>query len=51
MDIREWQLITGAEEGGGERWEAAGATEVLPLQKGGGKTFSHAEGWAHKVLR
>ena len=23
MDIREWQLITGAEEGGVKRWEAA----------------------------
>ena len=34
MLIRDWSLIT----------ERRGASEVLPLQKGGGKGFSHAQG-------
>ena len=28
-----------------------GASEVLPIQKGGGVSFSHAEGWGHKSFR
>ena len=47
--IREWSLITG--RGGGYK-TGGGAREVLPLKKGGGggKSFSHAEGGAQKVL-
>ena len=47
--IRDWSLITG--RGGGGYKTGGGAREVLPLRKGGGrKSFSHAEGGAHKVL-
>ena len=47
--LRDWSLITG--RGGGYK-TGGGAREVLPLQKGGGggKSFSHAEGGAQKVL-
>ena len=47
--LREWSLITGMgggatkREGGGYK-KAGGATEVLPLQKGVRKSFSHAQG-------
>ena len=40
--IRDWSLITGS--GGGTTKREWGAREVLPLQKGGGGSFSHAEG-------
>ena len=47
--LREWSLITG--RGGGYKTGGGGAREVLPLRKGGGgKSFSHAEGGAQKVL-
>ena len=46
--IREWSLITGR---GGLQNGRGGAREVLPLRKGGGgKSFSHSEGGAQKVL-
>ena len=46
--IRDWSLITGR---GGYKTGGGGAREVLPLRKGGGgKSFSHAEGGAQKVL-
>ena len=46
--IRDWSLITGR---GATKREGGGAREVLPLRKGGGgKSFSHAEGGAQKVL-
>ena len=41
--LREWSLITGK---GDTKWEGCVASEVLPLQKGGRKSFSHAEGKA-----
>ena len=46
-------LVTNYGEGGGAtKREGGGAREVLPLRKGGGggKSFSHAEGGAQKVL-
>ena len=48
--IRDWSLITG--RGGLQNGRGGGAREVLPLQKGGGggKSFSHSEGGAQKVL-
>ena len=51
VNPRDWSLITG--RGGGYKTGGRGAREVLPLRKGGGggKSFSHAEGGAHKVLR
>ena len=50
--LREWSLITGRggatkREGGGTKRQG-GATEVLPLQKGVRKSFSHAQGGGHK---
>ena len=46
--VREWSLITGR---GGLQNGRGGAREVLPLRKGGGgKSFSHSEGGAQKVL-
>ena len=49
ITIRDWSLITG--RGGLQNGRGGeGASEVLPLQKGGGKSFSHAEGVAQKVL-
>ena len=50
-ELRDWSLITG--RGGGYKTGGGGACEVLPLRKGGegGKSFSHAEGGAQKVLR
>ena len=48
LALRDWSLITG--RGGATKWEG-GAREVLPLRKGGGgKSFSHAQGGAQKVL-
>ena len=38
--LRDWSLITG----GGATMGGGGACEVLPLRRGGGKCFSHAEG-------
>ena len=37
--------------GGATKWVGGGASEVLPLQKGGGagKSFSHAEGGAKSL--
>ena len=47
--IRDWSLIMGR---GGYKTRGGGAREVLPLRKGGGggKSFSHSEGGAQKVL-
>ena len=47
-DFRDWSLITWS---GGQvtKREKGGGSEVLPLRKGGGKSFSHAEGGAQKV--
>ena len=46
----DWSLITGR-GGGYKTGGGGGAREVLPLRKGGGgKSFSHAEGGAQKVL-
>ena len=46
--LRDWSLITGRR--GLQNWRG-GAREVLPLTKrGGGKSFSHAEGGTKKVL-
>ena len=44
-------LVTNYREGGGYK-TGGGAREVLPLRKGGGggKSFSHSEGGAQKVL-
>ena len=43
-------VVTNYGEGGATKREG-GAREVLPLRKGGGgKSFSHAEGGAQKVL-
>ena len=43
-------LVTNYGKGGATKREG-GAREVLPLQKGGGgKSYSHAEGGAQKVL-
>ena len=48
LQVRDWSLITGR---GGATKREGGACEVLPLRKGGGgKSFSHAEGGAEKVL-
>ena len=44
-------LVTNYGEGGGGLQNGRGEREVLPLRKGGvGKSFSHAEGGAQKVL-
>ena len=45
--IRDWSLITG--RGGGYK---TGGVKFYPYEKGGGggKSFSHAEGGAQKVL-
>ena len=45
-------LVTNYGEGGGGYKTGGGAHEVLPLRKGGGggKSFSHSEGGAQKVL-
>ena len=41
--LRDWSLIT--ERRGATKQEGGGASEVLPLQRGGGrKSFIHAEG-------
>ena len=50
--IREWSLITGRGSGATKREGELGASEVLPLQKGGGgiKGISHAEGSFEVVL-
>ena len=52
MDTPKGLLVTNYGEGGGVGYKTGrGAREVLPLRKGGGgKSFSHAEGGAHKVL-
>ena len=44
-------VVTNYGEGGATKREGGGR-EVLPLRKGGGggKSFSHSEGGAHKVL-
>ena len=43
-------MVTNYGEGGATKREG-GAREVLPLRKGGGgKSFSHSEGGAQKVL-
>ena len=49
-DLRDWSLIKG--RGGLQNGRGEGACEVLPLRRGGGggKSFSHAEGRAQKVL-
>ena len=39
----DWSLVMGR-GGGGYKTAGWGASEVLPLQKGGGGIFSHAEG-------
>ena len=43
-DIRDWSLITGR---GGTKREGGGHVKFYPYEKGGGKSFSHAEG-GHK---
>ena len=44
-------MVTNYGEGGATKREGGGAREVLPLRKGGGgKSFSHSEGGAQKVL-
>ena len=47
--LRDWSLITGR---GGGGYKAGGGVHVkfYPYVKGGGKSFSHAEGGAHTVL-
>ena len=51
MDIREWSLIKGAEEGGLHNGRGRGQLKLYPFKKGGGKTFRHAKVGSHKVLR
>ena len=48
---RDWSLITG--RGGGLQNGRGGHVKFYPYEKGGGKSFSHAEGGggAQKVLR
>ena len=50
--LREWSLITGRgggyKKGGGGVQKGRGSTQVLPLQKGVRKSFSHAQGGGHK---
>ena len=48
--VRDWSLIMG--RGGGYKTGGGGPREVLCLPKGGGggKSFSHVEGGAQKVL-
>ena len=45
--LREWSLITGR---GGLQNGRGGHLKFYPYQKGGGKSFSHSEGGAQKVL-
>ena len=49
LSIRDWSLITGR---GGYKTGAGGHVKFYPNEKGGGggKSFSYAEGRAHKVL-
>ena len=47
--LRDWSLITG--RGGATKWErGVGHVKFYPYEKGGGKSFSHAEG-GHKKFR
>ena len=48
VGIRDWSLITG--RGGATKREGGGHVKFYPYEKGGGKSFSHAEGGAQKVL-
>ena len=45
--VRDWSLITG--RGGATKWEGR-HVKFYAYEKGGGKSFSHAEGGAQKVL-
>ena len=44
---RDWSLFMG---GGGTKREGGGHVKCYPYEKGGGKSFSHAEGGAQQVL-
>ena len=46
-DVRECSLITGR---GGLQNGRGGHVKVTPTKRGGGKSFSHSEGGAQKVL-
>ena len=46
--VRDWSLITGK---GGATKREGGHVKFYPYEKGGGKSFSHAEGGAQQVLR
>ena len=45
--VRDWSLITGR---GGLQNGRGGTGSFTPTKRGGGKSFSHAEGGAQKVL-
>ena len=45
--VRDWSLITGR---GGLQNGRGGHVKFYPHEKGGGKSFSHAEGGAQKVF-
>ena len=45
--VRDWSLITGR---GGLQNGRGGHVKFYPYEKGGGKSFSHSEGGAQKVL-
>ena len=47
-NLRDWSLITG--RGGGATKREGGHVKFYPYEKGGRKSFSHAEGGAQKVL-
>ena len=45
--LRDWSLITG---GGGLQNGRGGHVKFYPYERGGGKSFGHAEGGAQEVL-
>ena len=46
--VRDWSLITG--RGGGYKTGGGGTWSFTPTKRGGGNSFSHAEGGAQNVL-
>ena len=49
--LRDWLLITGRGWRGYKTGGGGGQVKFYPYKKGGGGSFSHAEGGSQKVLR